>query len=573
MVTTSTTQIDSEGQFDWDRIVSIFEDGILTSRFTDFDDGSSELARYTEGLLASVSLTDSSDNLEPWSRFTTAFEPDGDVASLQYAYDDGSSLFETFTDGVQSLKLEKFPDVVGFDSLRVVQTNFDANGTVDRKVIGFHDERPTVFEYYTDGALHTIVMDDKGNGGAGVKPWQIFQRNFDTETAELTGRYFRFDNGTTKSETYENGTLTSVKQTDRDDAVNWDTIQSSYDAVGQLAMRTTVYDNGEARVDTFIEGVRATTDRQDADDAFSWDNIQVFFDENSKLNTRETTYDNGVIKTENFDGGVRISTTQTDINDAKNWDTITTTFEDGKPSEKRVELDNEDITLTFYTDGKRTQTVQYDGNDSVSWIIRVIDYPPEGGRDVTKYSGLEDIPADVLALFPEIAPPITTTEYVLDFNDQGSLADGYLVMDDTFELSIGQGKYNIHGQLISNEYGGATQQDDDLEAFNSWGATIGFEKVDADEFEFASVSLANSSRSDTTNSQESNWANTVTINGFNDGVLVQTVDVDLTFDHVTHDLNWAGVDQIAFVASGGGITNDFVENAGWFSMDDLVFIA
>jgi hypothetical protein len=51
------------------------------------------------------------------------------------------------------------------------------------------------------------------------------------------------------------------------------------------------------------------------------------------------------------------------------------------------------------------------------------------------------------------------------------------------------------------------------------------------------------------------------------------VEIDLTFDHVTHDLNWEGIDHIEFVASGGTITNDYVENAGWLSMDDLVFIA
>lgn len=53
---------------------------------------------------------------------------------------------------------------------------------------------------------------------------------------------------------------------------------------------------------------------------------------------------------------------------------------------------------------------------------------------------------------------------------------------------------------------------------------------------------------------------------------VRTIKIDLTFDHVTHVLDWQDLDQIEFVASGGGITNDHVENAGWFSMDDLVFL-
>ena len=63
------------------------------------------------------------------------------------------------------------------------------------------------------------------------------------------------------------------------------------------------------------------------------------------------------------------------------------------------------------------------------------------------------------------------------------------------------------------------------------------------------------------------------INGYSDDALLLSVEIDLTFDHVTHNLNWQGLDRIKFVASGGGITNEHVENAGWFSTDDLSFLA
>jgi len=228
--------------------------------------------------------------------------------------------------------------------------------------------------------------------------------------------------------------------------------------------------------------------------------------------------------------------------DIKNWNTVTSTYEAGQISEKTVLLDNGDVNISLYEGGARTQLIQYDGAE-----------------------------ADILSFFPDLAPEIERTEQVLDFNDGQRLTDGDVVLDGTFALDVSKGQHNIQGALTAYEYGGENA-DADKEAFNSWGATVGFSKVDEDEFDFGSLSLANSSKADTTNIPESNWANKVTINGYNDEVLVQSIEIDLTFEHVTHDLGWTGIDNIEFVASGGGITNDHVENAGWFSMDDLVFL-
>ena len=70
--------------------------------------------------------------------------------------------------------------------------------------------------------------------------------------------------------------------------------------------------------------------------------------------------------------------------------------------------------------------------------------------------------------------------------------------------------------------------------------------------------------------QSKHW---VTINGYRDDVLAASAEIDLTFDHVSHALGWEDIDRVDFVPNGGGITDEYVENAGWFSMDDVVFIA
>ena len=186
-----------------------------------------------------------------------------------------------------------------------------------------------------------------------------------------------------------------------------------------------------------------------------------------------------------------------------------------------------------------------------------------GANDTITFVGMTE-----LEFMAHYAAPV---EYVLDFNDNLRLYNADTMLDGNFVVSIGQGQHNIQGILMPSEYGGATP-DGDLEAFNSWGATVGFSQVDGETFEFASISLANGARSINSHMPAENWANTVTVNGYSDDLIVQSIEINLTLDHVTYDLNWQGIDHIEFVASGGGITNDHVENAGWFSMDDLVFL-
>lgn len=289
------------------------------------------------------------------------------------------------------------------------------------------------------------------------------------------------------------------------------------------------------------------------------------------MQDRLTEFDSGVSRSELFADGQRTSSTLRDPEDVKNWETISTLFEAGQMVQKRVEADNGDVSLSLYTDGVRDQLLQYDGNESASWQVQVSDLPAEGGRVVTQYNSGDQIPEAILSCFPALKRVAERTEMVLDFDDGVRFDDGDAMLDGNFVVSIGKGKYDIQGILMTSEYGGATP-DGDLEAFNSWGATVGFSRADGAEFDFASLSLANSSRSDIANVPRENWANTVTVNGYNDDMLVQSLEINLTFDHVTHTLNWQEMDHIEFVATGGGITNTHVENAGWFSMDDLVFL-
>lgn len=65
----------------------------------------------------------------------------------------------------------------------------------------------------------------------------------------------------------------------------------------------------------------------------------------------------------------------------------------------------------------------------------------------------------------------------------------------------------------------------------------------------------------------------MTISGHRDNALVASAEIDLTFDHVAHALGREDIDRVDFVPTGGGITDEYVESAGWFPVDDVAFIA
>ena len=192
---TYTTEVDAEDAFDWDFISNLFEDGILVSTTTTFDDGKEQFDRFVGGLLETRIETDSPDNVEDWSRIITTYQEDGLVASLQVFLDDGTSTFDTFSDGVPVLSLQNYPDDGNFGALRRIQTHYNSDGEIDRKITGYHDDRPTVFDYYSSGERTTRVLEDRLDSRA----WEIRQTDFNSD-GQIEGRFTTFDNGVTQTE-------------------------------------------------------------------------------------------------------------------------------------------------------------------------------------------------------------------------------------------------------------------------------------------------------------------------------------------------------------------------------------
>lgn len=516
------------------------------------------------------------DDLYDWYSIQYTIENDV-VIRTRATYDANYEIFSEFENGI--LVQEYTTGDGAFDALgyeyRFVQ--FDSTGVTTSRLTGYPDDL-SVSETFENG-IRTETKITDGIYGDNVQPWTEIVLTYDATGTNIVSRTTTYDDGTILTDGFGDfGGLRSETIFDLDQTKNWLSQDKHYDYNGDLEYRRIDYDNGIVRQDFYEGGQRFATAKTDNvysnnDGIKSWTYIASEFDADGKLAARTTQYDNGVLKTEAWEGGLRISFLQEDTENAKNWITITRSYdENGVIARQDIDYDNGDVTVNLYTDGARTQRLQLDGNDSSSWLVQVTDWGPEG-KTVTRYNSVEEIPVDIFPYFDGLEPPVQLTEMVLDFNDGMDILNGWTTLDDTFVVDVGQGESGLQGRVMTNEYGGATEQDADLEAFNSWGATVGFEMVDGGDFDFASISLANASKSDTQYIPEYKWANQVTINGYNDGVLVDQMLIDLTFDHVTHDVGFEGIDRLELVASGGGVTNQYVENAGWFSMDDLTFLA
>lgn len=163
-------------------------------------------------------------------------------------------------------------------------------------------------------------------------------------------------------------------------------------------------------------------------------------------------------------------------------------------------------------------------------------------------------------------------EYVIDFDTYYSYGDGSATGEKDFISVTTESTYSFfQSQFIQGEYDASA--DGDSEAYITYGGTAGFARAEGEEFKFKSVSLANgTSESSEVNSPDS-LAHVVQVRGYNDGDVIFSRDIALTFEHVVHEFDWAGIDMLVFDPIGGNITAGEVVDNGMFSIDDVTLIA
>ncbi|MEP5760117.1 MAG: hypothetical protein ABJ327_12570 [Litoreibacter sp.] len=384
MSRTTTTQYDSENEFEWDSIATTFIDGVMSYTDTTFDNGLGQVVfYYADGNIRTVRDEDSEDDVFPWSSFATGFDEDGNVESTFEIRDNGTSIQENFhDDGYLISRRFDYPSNENPNALDTLSTIFNADGSVER-VFGTYENGTQYQDEYDDGVRVTrYQLDNPRDSGDGVKSWDYITINYDTQ-GQVTDKTTYYDNGVSTAELFENGVRISIIRNDRDDASSWSQIASYYDGSGAIDHVETSYDDGTEKLEFFDNGIRTSIRQSDNVDPFTgnapldggaktWNSIDTLYDASGTIEYRETRNDDGTVKIEGFDDGVRTTLDQYDniepgTEDApadggvKTWATISTRYDASGTIEFR-ETRNDDGTVKIedFDDGVRSQLLQYD---------------------------------------------------------------------------------------------------------------------------------------------------------------------------------------------------------------------
>ena len=173
------------------RVAAFDSNGVLTDLRLDYDDGLRVETSFVNGLLASKTITDVVDSFQFTSK-TTTYDAAGVIQSKLATMDNGRTSETTFVNGVRATREETdVADAFEFNS-RV--TNYDSAGEIVSEL---------------------IEMDSVAMGG----------------------------DGSTSLINYVDGIRSTRVNTDVEDQYDWQRIEFTYDALGNLVSRTVVPDD------------------------------------------------------------------------------------------------------------------------------------------------------------------------------------------------------------------------------------------------------------------------------------------------------------------------------------------
>ena len=190
------------------------------------------------------------------------------------------------------------------------------------------------------------------------------------------------------SNTFSDGQLASVEQTDIGGVETWSSILNLYAANGAVKSSQISYDDGSS---TFTE--------YDQPNRSPWERIDSNLDSQGQLVDTYALFDDGREKVITYSGGANwreahrnkqlVFAEITDSRDAHDWHKLTEHFaSNGELKSKRLWLDDGTSTLTEYDQPNHSSWTKIDGNfDSKGQIIDTYALFDDGREKIITYSG------------------------------------------------------------------------------------------------------------------------------------------------------------------------------------------
>ncbi len=410
----STTIYDTENQFNWQAKTTFTDDyGQVVSSDILYDSGLITARYYSEGVLDRTELVDDQvdGGLFNWTSKTNYYSPNGDVTVRETFLDNGVIKVEDFAEGARTQTFQyDNPNSAGDGvmSWEHIETYYDQNGVLSERAT-FNDNGVLRVDSFTDGVRSQIFQYDNPNeAGDGVKSWDRIEAYYD-QNGNLTENATFYDNGIFRLTTYVEGQRASVIEEDNPNAAgdgvkSWDRIETYFDQNGVKTEKATFYDNGIFKLETYSDGQLVGVQQSDEGDVASWDTIETMITRDGGVVEQRTLTvgDDGV---ERFDMRVdsqRVMLVETDNSldgSARSWQTNERFYdENGDLAQQHIVYDDADEFVFLHVGGTLDQKVEYDGDESEAWAIRVTDYTAEGPVVVT-YDTVADAPVEIGTLF------------------------------------------------------------------------------------------------------------------------------------------------------------------------------
>lgn len=212
-----------------------------------------------------------------------------------------------------------------------------------------------------------------------------------------------FDDGMLRVDIFQDGVRVRTFQTDPADVntFDWTTRDVTYDDAGTPLSRLTRYDDGTERLETFQDGARATVVQDDLVlTARDWSQISAVYDRLERLTARDLIYDDGTLRQDTFSAGVRQKTYVYDEEDAFDWDSIQYLYDpDGVVTSRQQVDDNGDLTLILFEDGARSERIIVTADTGAPWAVQVTTYDDTGVSDVTNHAQRGNVLAEYAPFF------------------------------------------------------------------------------------------------------------------------------------------------------------------------------
>jgi hypothetical protein len=318
------------------------------------------------------------ENLYNWEEIHTTYDENGIIENRIKLWDTGVSIDEAFTSGIRHSMLQQDNSADGLAvNWQSIDSSYDSNGQLDQRSI-LYDNNVTRQEGFESGVKTFIAQQDDSTDGS-AKNWQHTETRFD-ENGQISSISTLLDTDVYEGSAYENGVKRYTVQADQSvgsTAVNWQTIETTYDVNGNLSMRTTVYDVDVTKGEYFEGGIRRFTSEQDlsADgSARKWHTREIEYNESGQLQSRITLADTGVSTSEYFENGIRRFTSQEDQSPdglGVHWQTKENEYDaNGQQITRTIDYDNGLRDFVGYENGSKVFRLQEDNSTDgsvVSW--------------------------------------------------------------------------------------------------------------------------------------------------------------------------------------------------------------